>query len=725
MAPAGDFQAAYQALEQGADAVYLGLQNYSARKSAKNFSEDELRRLRTYACERGRSIYITLNTIIRDDEISDIVEMLHILSLIKVDGIIIQDLGLAYIIRTYFPSLSLHGSTQLAVHNVSGVNYLHSIGFDRVVLARELTIKEISHIRRECPAVELEVFIHGALCYGFSGLCLASSTLLNRSANRGACGQICRTWSTLIEEDGGPVTVQDKNGFFFSMKDLALEEHVILLQKMGIEALKIEGRMKSPAFTANTTRLYRDILDRHPADSTPSRIAFSREQTSGWSFGFQRPAPPQNTHRLVTTSYPGHTGAAAGFIHESHKKRILLESYVRLSIRDGLLLLRADHTHPGLSEAKAFSLTDMTDIQGRRITTAEPGKRIWIAIPVTYSDGDTLHKISCHDQDLPIFNPTSIAPCRYQLEAIVTLTSATCCIETSIPALNWTFSQTEPVTIHHARNPRSVTSILQKQFGTSNDMIPIEISSIRVKNISGLSDTGIFIQPKELKQLRHRIYKGIEQDLRQHIQMRSRTAAAQQVQDIIYPDYPLPKRSQIKDRGSYIEGSWYLPLDPIQFNENRYFTQIDEQIRKIREHEPDCRIVVGINNVGQIPWYREKRDLFCYIDTYLYCANRFTAQALSLELPGCLGAYYWMEDTKAPSDFPLTAWRIPISVVDTAYHPPLFISRTCFRHDSINKPCSTCGVRRHTYSLSQKGRIYRVEVRDCMTYVYLGDQKRP
>ncbi|MDA3835704.1 MAG: U32 family peptidase, partial [Spirochaetales bacterium] len=196
MAPAGSFQSAVQAFEHGADAVYAGLQQFSARNAAVNFSFDELRRVKEYAHRRGKFLYIALNTVILDEELEKVLYALHQLTLLQTDGVIVQDLGLAHIIRKYFPSLPLHSSTQLAVHNESGVRYLQSIGFSRIVLARELTLNEIIKIRKSCPNVELKVFIHGALCYSVSGMCLASGALLGRSANRGLCGQICRTWFT-------------------------------------------------------------------------------------------------------------------------------------------------------------------------------------------------------------------------------------------------------------------------------------------------------------------------------------------------------------------------------------------------------------------------------------------------------------------------------------------------------------------------------------------------
>ncbi len=218
--PAGSFASALQAFKHGADAVYLGLTSFSARQGAQNFTLDEVAKLKTLSVELQKKIYITINTLLDDDEIEKTIPLLRSLELLQVDGIIVQDIGLASIIHEKFPTIPLHASTQLAVHSVKGVEALVRLGFLRVVLARELTLDEIAHIRISCPDVSLKVFIHGAMCYGFSGLCMASTTLTDRSANKGECAQICRSWFT--SESERDIT----QGYFFSMKDLATPKRV-------------------------------------------------------------------------------------------------------------------------------------------------------------------------------------------------------------------------------------------------------------------------------------------------------------------------------------------------------------------------------------------------------------------------------------------------------------------------------------------------------------------
>ena len=186
LAPAGDIEAGYAALYYGADAVYLGLKNFSARATAANFGADDLNEFTAYAHSLGRKVYAAVNTLVQEDELPELLKTLDLCVKYDVDALIVQDLGVARVVRDVYPELELHASTQMAVHNKEGALALQKLGFSRVVLARELTLNEIKEIS-ENSGVETEVFIHGALCYSYSGLCLFSSMMTGKSANRGKC----------------------------------------------------------------------------------------------------------------------------------------------------------------------------------------------------------------------------------------------------------------------------------------------------------------------------------------------------------------------------------------------------------------------------------------------------------------------------------------------------------------------------------------------------------
>lgn len=265
LAPAGGPEAGYAAFHFGADAIYLGLRKFSARAEAENFTFEEVDTITAYAHSLNRRVFVTINTLIREDELAELIEAVATLADIGVDALIIQDLGVYHLVRRHFPQLELHASTQLSVHNRAGVEVLRLLGFQRVVLARELTFEEVNDITAT-GGVETEVFIHGALCYAYSGLCLFSSQTIGRSGNRGKCSYSCRD---SYEVNGAPLTLRDgtavrrdpREGFPFSMKDLALPDHIPALQSSGVSCFKIEGRKKSPLYVATTTDYYRKLID--------------------------------------------------------------------------------------------------------------------------------------------------------------------------------------------------------------------------------------------------------------------------------------------------------------------------------------------------------------------------------------------------------------------------------------------------------------------------------
>ena len=250
LAPAGSLEAFFAAMEKGADAVYAGLHEFSARAKAKNFSLGQLERMLAYAHGQGRRVYVTLNTLVKENELPQLVDLLAALEGMRVDGVILQDMAVARLIREHFPGIPLHASTQMTIHNSLGVKQLEELGFERVVLARELHIDEIKSIVAVSRA-EIECFIHGALCFSFSGQCYFSSFLGGHSGNRGRCAQPCRR----------QYTYRGKEGYYFSTNDFSSIDMVPQLIDAGIASLKIEGRMKSAEYVASVVGAYRLVLD--------------------------------------------------------------------------------------------------------------------------------------------------------------------------------------------------------------------------------------------------------------------------------------------------------------------------------------------------------------------------------------------------------------------------------------------------------------------------------
>ncbi|MBQ9739446.1 MAG: U32 family peptidase [Kiritimatiellae bacterium] len=308
LAPAGSFETALSAFESGADAVYLGLDAFSARAQAINFSAVELSELMTYARAKGRKVYVTFNTLLTDTELEDAVERLAVLEEIAPDALIVQDIGVARVIRKHFPSLPIHASTQLVAHNLEGVLALKELGFTRVVLARELPIEDIRSIVKRCGC-EIEVFVHGALCYSISGLCLFSAMERRRSGNRGRCAYCCRL--PYSDSYGG-------RSLPFSMRDLRLDDRLDALREAGVASLKIEGRMKSSLYVASVVKRYRELLDGGISRTTREDLetVFSRSTTHLYADGWK-----QTTSDLIDSVNLGHQGTPVGIVKRITKDR--------------------------------------------------------------------------------------------------------------------------------------------------------------------------------------------------------------------------------------------------------------------------------------------------------------------------------------------------------------------------------------------------------------------
>lgn len=345
LSPVGDFECLKAAVQNNADAVYFGANLFSARASAKNFNLAELEQAIKYCKIRGVKTNLTLNILIKDNEISDAFELAKKAYEFGIDAIIVQDLGLAKQLITAFPDLPIHGSTQMSVHNLQGALELQSLGFKRVVLSRELSIEEIEYITQNVD-IEIECFIHGALCISYSGQCLFSSMIGGRSGNRGKCAQGCRLPYELIENEE---KVIDK-GYLLSPRDLCALDYIPRLLNCGVKCLKIEGRMKNPEYVAIVTRIYRKYIDLAKSgkpyiidekDKTDLLQAFNR---GNFSVGHLDSHPNQD---LIFKEKPNNMGLLVGHIskYNSSKGLITLSTNQPLQIGDTVSLEKETGTY--------------------------------------------------------------------------------------------------------------------------------------------------------------------------------------------------------------------------------------------------------------------------------------------------------------------------------------------------------------------------------------------
>ncbi|SDY46693.1 putative protease [Proteiniborus ethanoligenes] len=312
LAPAGDLEKLKMAIIYGADAVYLGGEAFGLRASAKNFSIEQLKEGLAFAHARGKKVYVTLNIIPHNEDLEGLPEYVKTLEEIGVDAVIISDPGVISVVKEVTPNMEIHLSTQANTTNYLSANFWHKQGVKRIVLARELSIDEIKEIiEKSSEELEIEAFIHGAMCISYSGRCLLSNYMANRDANRGECAQSCRWKYHLVEEkrpnEYYPIYEDEKGTYIFNSKDLCMIEHMPELIDAGVKSFKIEGRMKSPYYVATIVRSYRMAIDAYLADKAnysydekwleEIKKASHRDHTTGFYF-----SKPSGDEQLYTSS---------------------------------------------------------------------------------------------------------------------------------------------------------------------------------------------------------------------------------------------------------------------------------------------------------------------------------------------------------------------------------------------------------------------------------------
>ncbi len=394
LAPAGGMEAFIAAVENGADAVYLGARAFSARGYASNFSEKELEEAIDYAHLRGVKVYVTVNTLLKEEEVENALRLLSWLREIGTDAIIIQDLGLISLARKYLPDLPLHASTQMTLHNSEGVKFAKKMGLERVVLSRECSLEEIKRIKEE-TGTEIEVFIHGALCISYSGQCLLSSLIGGRSGNRGFCAQPCRKKYRLYCEGN---QIKTTGSYLLSPKDLNTTSGLGALIETGIESFKIEGRMKRPEYVAGVVRIYRRLIDRYIEN--PAEYFVSEEEqeilTQLFNRGFTQGYFFENPRwKLMSRENPHNRGVPAGtvtgFDRRSNRIRVKLSRPLRLG--DGIMVENAE-TRP---EDKGKIISSMYTGKGS-VYSAGVGDTVEIPFDSWAPSGSTIYRT--HDKKL-------------------------------------------------------------------------------------------------------------------------------------------------------------------------------------------------------------------------------------------------------------------------------------------------------------------------------------
>lgn len=425
LAPAGNVESLDAAIGEGADAVYLGLKTFNARLRSSNFSFREFEGAVSSLHKKGKKIYVTVNTVCEERETERLYRFLAYLNRVGPDGLIVQDYGVIRMCQEFFPNLVLHASTQMNVESAAAVNLLGKEGFKRVVLARELGLEEIKDIKAK-TGVELEVFVHGALCVSESGLCLFSSFLGGKSANRGMCAQACRR---LYTTEGGGANFQ---GYYFSPCDLQLIDKIPDLVQAGVESFKIEGRMKSAEYVGSVVAAYRYVLD-HWQENKKEAVAaakrmlatdFARSKTSYWyNFKSVQEGVEEAGSQILNPNQAGGTGIYLGKI--ASQKYAPKELAAQLKAADPakesgvqLALIKGGSYDPDPGDSIRIHKKNDTGRQSHKVRYVETDKqgRRWIDIPGGFGVDDEVYLLQTKSMSKRYQRvlPNDLAPFNHQ-----------------------------------------------------------------------------------------------------------------------------------------------------------------------------------------------------------------------------------------------------------------------------------------------------------------------
>ncbi len=391
LAPAGNFEKFLTALHFGADAVYLAGGRFGLRAFAGNFTSEEMKKAVEIAHSKHKKVYVTLNIIAKDADFDGLEDYLKFLQEIAVDAVIVADLGVVAFIREKAPDLNVHISTQANIINSYSAKLMAGLGAKRLILARELSLEEIKQIRENVPAnVEIEVFVHGAMCMAYSGRCLLSNYLTGRDSNRGECVQACR-WKYMIREvsrqDELEVQEDERGSYIFNSKDLNMLSHLQELKEIGVDSVKIEGRMKSPYYVATVVNAYRKALDKLP--QKPSKEleaellkASHRRYTTGFYYKDENKQYTEDSMPVQDSEFVAVvTGCKEGFVE--------VEMRNKFSVGDTLEILSVNEE----AFNKKFVVKEIKNLAGEQLQSAKVvQEKVVIPCEFKLSVGDILRR---------------------------------------------------------------------------------------------------------------------------------------------------------------------------------------------------------------------------------------------------------------------------------------------------------------------------------------------
>lgn len=678
LAPAGNIEAGYAALYYGADAVYLGLNKFSARAGAENFTFDELDEFTAYAHSINRKVFVAINTILTVDEVKELPEVFKAVDRAKVDALIVQDLGVFYLAKRLIPHIELHASTQMAVHNAEGVKFLKSLGFKRVVLARELTLAEIENIAKEVPDVDLEVFVHGALCYSYSGQCLFSALEYGKSANRGRCIYPCRSEFVVKDEDG---TLLKRH--LFSMKDLALEE---LVNKIPALSLKIEGRKKSPLYVASVVNYYRHILDgkkKNLSEANDIKQVFSRP----WcKFHFEG-----KSRDITDENFVGHRGLLIGKVEKVSKSRLGFKINHKLARYDGLQIDVEGDEKPFGFGVKALFVNSKPQFE------AEKGSYVEVELPLEHpflKEGADVY-LSSSTEVKSKYDYKKPKPNEYKNLNDIDVVVEVC--QDKIWAMADECFVSVEGSFDKAKDVKKVEEAIENAFKKTGGTI-FRVNSVKVNNSEER-----FVPVSVANDLRRKLLDNIKVEEK----------------EIVLPKIrPLSKKSVINENEKY-----YLSIGGkvSDFKDKDFSSlwvvlpQICRNTKLLEKLINEC-YNLGVRNFLVENYYgfellKRYKDVKIGSGSFVYIMNEYATMQLKE-----IGVEWGVVAIESSLENTLKIEKASAIEIkeQVGYRVPLFTSAVCIRKND----CKNCKGGIKCFELKKDGRIYEAISKDCQVQVF-------
>lgn len=484
LAPAGNMECLKAAIIAGADAIYIGGYMFGARAFSNNFSNEELVEAINYAHMYNVKIYVTTNTIIYENEVDRFIDYIEFLYNSNVDAVIIQDVGMMDLVRQTFPNLEVHASTQMHIHNLEGVKLVEKLGLTRAVLARETTYEDIKNIK-ENTGIELEIFVHGALCISYSGQCLMSSLIGGRSGNRGTCAGSCRQKYNVLDDKKNKVNNDEYN---LSTKDLNSLDNIGKLIEIGVDSLKIEGRMKSPEYVYLVVSLYRKAVDSYLKDKTINITAeditnlkkiFNRMFTKGFMFN-------ELNEDFINPFRPNHQGIEIGKVISTTDTSVIIKLTEDLNINDGIRIVG--------KEDIGWIVTSMF-VNGQRATSAKKGEIVYVSYKCEIENDSVVLKTTDYALNKEIDNILKTKKRSVNITGKITLRENEVIMLEVSDGINNIVVQNDSPVEKASNNPTSKERVLEQLTKTGSTVFEFAKLDIDM-------DENLFISIKEINELR-------------------------------------------------------------------------------------------------------------------------------------------------------------------------------------------------------------------------------